>query len=70
MYVLYTSPLLQKADPVYPSVPQSELLLQATETHDPAVQVCPAEHVAFSCAWVEFEHLDDAVPGFEHVYVM
>jgi hypothetical protein len=70
LYVLYTSPFLQKAEPMYPSDPQSEEHEHATFPHEPLEQACPEEQVVFSLAAVLLEHFDEAVPGFEHVYVM
>jgi hypothetical protein len=67
LYVLYTSPFLQKFDPVYPSVPQSELHEHATFPHEPFEQACPEEQVLFSLAAELFEHFAEAVPGFEQV---
>jgi hypothetical protein len=69
LYVLYTSPFLQKAEPIYPDVPQSALPEHATLPHEPLEQACPVEQVFFNLAAVLFEHFAEAVPGFEHVYV-
>jgi len=70
LYVLYTSPFLQKAEPIYPSDPQSEEHEHATFPHEPLEHAWPEVHVFFNLAEVEFEHFALAVPGLEHVYVM
>jgi hypothetical protein len=67
LYVLYTFPLLQKAEPMYPSDPQSELHEHATFPHEPLEQACPEEQVCLSLAVVLFEQFELAVPGLLQV---
>jgi len=70
LYVLYTFPFLQKAEPISPDVPHWLFELQVMFEHDPFEQACPVEHVCFNLAVAILEQLELTVPGLLHVYVL
>jgi len=67
LYLLYTFPDWQKADPVHPSEPQSVFDEHSTFEHDPLEQIWFEEQFVTSLSSMELEHLADAVPGLEQV---